>query len=285
MGAMPTWIETPAGYGLAVVEGKIIARNAKGRELKSVPAAVKKTEEFAGLDQLLDWLTAHEREALAQVDLWMTRGLPVPLTLVLQVWPDPAWSGPLTDLVVDVEGRTGFLRAVNTDDRTVGVVTLDGETEWLTASTLTIPHPVQLGDDLADYQEFAIELGVEQALPQLLREVFTVGDRDPSATAVTEFAGGKFEQLRFAAGRTSSLGFKVQGGYAVCPVWELGGRVEARYWIGAEYYEAETITDELVWVRGTSSEKLGQLGPVAFSEGMRMAARIYAGRTIEEESQ
>jgi hypothetical protein len=29
--------------------------------------------------------------------------------------------------------------------------------------------------------------------------------------------------------------------------------------------------------------KLGQVGPVAWSEGMRMAAALYAGRDIEDE--
>jgi hypothetical protein len=31
--------------------------------------------------------------------------------------------------------------------------------------------------------------------------------------------------------------------------------------------------------------KLGQVGPVAWSEGMRMAAALYAGRVVESETE
>ena len=60
--------------------------------------------------------------------------------------------------------------------------------------------------------------------------------------------------------------------------------MEARYWIGSDYPEGETYTGELVWVdRDEKSLKLGQVGPVAYSEGMRMASSIYAARKTEDE--
>lgn len=183
---------------------------------------------------------------------------------------------------MQVDDRSGFLRGVNLDARSVGVVTLDGDTEWLTAESLTIPHPVQLGADLADYREFAVELGVSQQLPQLLREIYQQHDRNPEATAVRDFAGGSFEQLRFATGRAVSLGYRVQGGYAVTTVWQAGVEVQARYWIGADAPDYETYTEDLVWVQAGNTLPLREVGPVAFSEGMRMAAQIYAGRKSDD---
>jgi hypothetical protein len=71
----------------------------------------------------------------------------------------------------------------------------------------------------------------------------------------------------------------------VTKIWEAGRLVEARYWIGSDEPQAETVTGDLSWVDSNSgSLTIGQLGPVAYSEGMRMAASIYAGRVIEEDS-
>ena len=54
--------------------------------------------------------------------------------------------------------------------------------------------------------------------------------------------------------------------------------------VGAEYPDAETWTSELLWVDGRERAlKLGALGPVAWSEGHRMASAVYAARVKEEE--
>jgi len=42
----------------------------------------------------------------------------------------------------------------------------------------------------------------------------------------------------------------------------------------------------MVWVdERERALTLAELGPVAFSEGMRMASAIYAGRVVEQEAQ
>ena len=84
-------------------------------------------------------------------------------------------------------------------------------------------------------------------------------------------------------GDTSS-GYRVRGGFAVCAVWEGGDVVEARYWIGSDSPDTETWTGELSWVDGRErSLKIGDLGAVAYSEGMRMASAIWAGRVVEKD--
>ena len=88
-----------------------------------------------------------------------------------------------------------------------------------------------------------------------------------------------------ALGRARSQGYRVRGGFAVCGVWEAADVIEARYWIGADNPESETWTGELSWV--DSRERvmpLAELGPVAYSEGMRMASAIWAGRVVEKEA-
>ncbi len=102
--------------------------------------------------------------------------------------------------------------------------------------------------------------------------------------SVSDYEEGKFEQLNHALGRCRSLGYRVRGDFATSRVWEGGRVVEARYWIGAEYPEEETWTGELLWVDDKEqSIPLAEVGPVAHSEGVRMASRVYAGRKVEKE--
>jgi hypothetical protein len=287
-----TWLTAGGGYEVTLSEGRIACRNAKGKLLKSVPPALKDDAVVFGLKQLQEWLGRHEAQVREQVDRWMVRSLPVPAEVLARVWADEVWRAALTDLVVavlDDDGRwdpeeVGFLRdAAGDGGGTIGIVNLDGETVRLPATRVAIPHPVQLAD-LDDLREFAADLGVRQSVDQLFRQTWTRGaDVEPTATRVADYAGGKFAELRHLTARSSSLGYPVKGGSAICRVFEGGRTVEARNWVGSDdpYYETET--GDLVFVRedGTSVP-LGEVGPVAWSEGMRMAAALYAGRVVEE---
>ena len=80
------------------------------------------------------------------------------------------------------------------------------------------------------------------------------------------------------------LGYRVRGGSATCAVWEDGKLTEARFWIGGEYPEAETWTGDLVFTdERERTVPIKDVGPVAFSEGVRMAAAIYAKRVVDED--
>ncbi|MFE6336941.1 DUF4132 domain-containing protein [Streptomyces sp. NPDC057798] len=278
------WV-TAGDYEVALDAGKVVCRNAAGRRLKSVPAKLADDPAVVGLRQLAEWLERHERQCLNDVERWMVRSLPVPLAVVTGVWPDPAWQHALRDLVVTgPDGAVaGFLRDAD-PDRGLGLVDLDGDTVRISPELVRIPHPVLL-DDLEDLREFAVELGVEQRAQQLFREVWHRPDGlDPASTAVEDYAGGAFKELRFLHGRATQLGYRVRGGDAVCSLREDGRALEARVWIGDYDSWFETETGPLTWT--DSSGKVlrpGQVGPVAWSEGMRMAAALYAGRDIEDE--
>ncbi|MZD09415.1 DUF4132 domain-containing protein [Streptomyces sp. SID5785] len=279
----------PAGdYEVALDDdGKVICRNGKGRRLKSVPPKIADEPAVIGLRQLTEWLQRHERDCLDRTETWMTRSLPVPTAVLARVWPDPAWRAALRDLVVTgPDGAVaGFLRDAD-PERGIGLVDLDGDTVRITPEQIRIPHPVLL-DDLDELREFAVELGVEQGVQQLFRETYVRGtDRDAGARVVDDYEGGRFKELRFLVGRATSLGYRVRGGQAVLPVLEAGRGVEARVWVGDyEGYE-ETETGPLTWTTAQGGTlTLGEVGPVAWSEGMRMAAALYAGRAVEDEEQ
>ncbi|GGJ08341.1 DUF4132 domain-containing protein [Streptomyces brasiliensis] len=280
------WV-TAGDYEVALEAGKVVCRNASGRRLKSVPARLADDPGVVGLRQLAEWLERHERQCLADVERWMVRSLPVPLAVVARVWPDPAWQGALRDVVVTgSDGQVaGFLRDAD-PEHGIGLVDLDGDTVRTAPDLVRIPHPVLL-DDLDELREFAVELGVQQRAQQLFREVWhRPMALDAEGTTVEDYAGGSFKELRFLHGRASQLGYRVRGGHAVCSVLEDGRGVEARVWIGDYDGYEETETGPLLWTDASGRVlKLDQVGPVAWSEGMRMAAALYAGRDVEDEEQ
>lgn len=274
-------------YEVALDGGKVVCRNAAGRRLKSVPAKLADDPGVVGLRQLAEWLERHERGCLDDVERWMVRSLPVPAGVLARVWPDPAWRAALRDLVVTGEdgGVAGFLRDAD-PERGIGLVDLDGDTVRISPALVSIPHPVLL-EDLEELREFAVELGVDQRVQQLFREVWhrpaTGGD---NTACVETYAGGVFKELRFLHGRASQLGYRTRGGQAVCQVVEDGRTVEARVWVGDfdDYYLDDAETGPLTWNDASGRAlTVSEVGPVAWSEGMRMAAALWAGRDIEHE--
>jgi hypothetical protein len=75
----------------------------------------------------------------------------------------------------------------------------------------------------------------------------------------------------------------VSGGYVTCRVRDGARTAEAAVWIGEPYWDGDTETGALSWSDG-DGRSIGpaEVGPVAWSEGMRMAAALYAGRVVEE---
>ncbi|WP_433273845.1 DUF4132 domain-containing protein [Actinosynnema sp. CS-041913] len=276
------WLDAASGYQVRLGEsGRVQARNGKGKVLSAMPASIKDDPQVVQLRQLSEWLARHEAECLSAVDGWMVRSLPVPWSLVAEVWADQAWAGALRDLVVVADGEVGFLRDADAE-RGLGVVTLDGDTVRLRPDVVSIPHPVLLAD-LEELREFGAELGVEQKVQQLFRQTFARTAHPVGKTSVDDFSNGRFEQLNHVLGRCRTLGYPVRGGDAVYSAFEAGRVVEARFWIGSDYPEGETWTGELRWTTedGTALP-LADVGPVAWSEGMRMASAVHAGRVVEE---
>ncbi|MFD7561132.1 DUF4132 domain-containing protein, partial [Streptomyces sp. NPDC059835] len=278
------WLAAGEGYEISLVEGRVAARSttgrSAGRQLKSLPKALKEHPEVDRLRRLSEWLDRHAAACVAQVDTWMVSSLPVPTELLARVWPDEAWQSALRDVAVvgDDPDEVGFLRDA-TESGELKVVNLDGETVRLSPRTVILPHPVLL-PDLDDVREFAAELGIVQGVEQIHRATWQKPD---TFTAVRDYAGGKFPTRFSLAARATSLGYRVSGGYATCKVRDAGAGAEAAVWIGEPYYDDETTTGALSWHdENGRAVRLTDVGPVAWSEGLRMAAALYAGRKIEE---
>jgi uncharacterized protein DUF4132 len=284
------WVPATDGYEVSLAAGKVIARK-NGSRLKTVPKQLKDHDSVVGLRQLVEWLVRHEAECQRTVQDWLIRSLPVPTRVVAAVWPDESWRTALSGLVVAPmnergwdEANVGFLRAVDADGR-LGVVDLDGESGWWSADRLVIPHPVLLSD-VDELRQFATELDVTQGVLQLFREIWHKPDNPAQlAKEAAQYAGGEFAQLRHLTSRAASLGYAVRGGYATVRLWDDGHMVDARVWVGADDPSYQTATGELEFVADTGAAiALEAVGPVSWSEGLRMAAALYAGRVVEREA-
>lgn len=283
------WLKAEKGYALGIEDGKLVCRNPAGKKLASVPKEMKECELAEQLAALCEWLIDHRTECLRRVETWMLRSLPVPCDVVREVWADPDWSAMLRNLVVtpmDVQGKanatqTGLLRDVDRK-KGIGVVDRDGETQWIAAAQVMIPHPILI-DGLDDLREIAADMQFTQEIEQLFRPVFAAGAEQKETSRITDFSNGMFEQLNFASALCKRLGYPVRGGYACSKVWENARPVEARYWIGDDAPEAETYTGELIFVNSEQEPlKIGDVGRVTFSEGVRMASQIFAKRKVEK---
>lgn len=285
------WIDAGHGYKLALDGKKLVAMNAAGKRLSSVPKEVKDSDVADQLESTRDWLAEHDRECIATVEQWMLRSLPVPRAVLEAVWEDPSWRRPLENAVVvavTADGaqdptRAGLFRGVDAK-KGVGIVDLDGETGWLAVEQVAIPHPILI-PELDAWRELVTQIAVTQGIAQLHRETHARPPAlAPTATAIDAFEDGKFAMLMHVLGKARSLGYKVRGGFATCKVLEHGVPTEARYWIGADSPEAETYTGSLLWVDARERTlPVAEVGPVALSEGMRMASAIYAARVVEKQ--
>jgi hypothetical protein len=178
--------------------------------------------------------------------------------------------------------QTGLLRDVD-PKKGVGVVDRDGETQWIAAAQILIPHPILI-DGLDELREIAADMGFSQAIEQIFRPIFAANDEQKETSRITDFSNGKFEQLNFASSLCRRLGYPVRGGYACSKVWENAKPVEARYWIGDEQPEVETYTGELIFVDSEQKpQKIAEVGRVTFSEGVRMASQVFAKRKVEKQ--
>jgi hypothetical protein len=283
------WLDCDNKYALGIEAGKLVCRNPAGKKLASVPKEQKESDLGEQLTALCEWLVDHRTECLRRVELWMLRSLPVPCDVVRAVWPDPDWADMLRNLVVtpvDAQGKsnsaqTGLLREVD-PKKGVGVVDRDGETQWIAAVQILIPHPILI-DGPDELREIAADLGFSQAIEQIFRPTFAATKEQKELSQISDYGNGRFEQLNFAISLCGRLGYPVRGGYACSKVWENARPIEARYWIGSDSPEAETYTGDLIFVDSEQKPiKIAGVGRVAFSEGVRMASQIYAKRKVDK---
>lgn len=281
------WLAAGDTYEVALVEGRVVARSVRGaspagRE-RTLPEEIRDRPEVIELQRFAEWLDWHAAECAAQVGTWMVSSLPVPTGLLARVWPDEAWQAALRDIVVVGDGpdEAGFLRDAD-DSGGLRVVNLHGETVRLAARTVTVPHPVLL-PGLDELRALADELGVVQGVEQIHRATWRKpGDIDGGAYAISEFAGAEYRSWFHLSSRAMSLGYRISGSSVVDRIRDAGRIVTASVGMSDPFTEEKAWTGSLTWSDEDGHRRLPltEVGPVAWSEGMRMAAALHAGRAV-----
>ncbi|WP_274598957.1 DUF4132 domain-containing protein [Streptomyces albus subsp. chlorinus] len=251
-------------------------RKTDGRVLKSVPGAVRTSRVGRRFAALQEQLAGHEKECRAAVESWLLGGVPIPARLLARIWPDPSWRTGLRHLVVRAGGRAGLLQEVSEDGR-ARIRELDGAPyEPPVGSPVTLVHPALL-DDPAAWQRLLEEHGGTQAVEQLSRSVHRQREgNDPAATGIGVEADEDSGQYWSTRSRAAEHGFGVRGGFAVLRITERGVTLEARCRLGSGEPGAPAEPGRLMWVdEAERPVPLGEVGPVAWSEGRRMAELVY----------
>lgn len=285
-----SWV-TAGDYTLTLDGTTIVCRNAKGKDLKSVPAKVKKLEEYARLESLSLWLRQHDRTCADTVRGWFLRGETVRSTLISAVWEDRSWRSCIENLAVSAElapqGKvTGLLRDAGAD--VLRIIDLDGETVEVPVgdTDVTVPHPVLI-DDIEEWREFIVELGVEQGTDQLFREIqVKPGTAQEQRAAVCRYSEATYSKGLVLIGRSRGAGYGASINEVSTEVTEPGtGRVvtvvlEVHCWSPTE----EAVLGDVSFLDAGDAMDLSDVGPLAWSEGMRMAHFVYAGRSTDTDT-
>ncbi|MET9593970.1 DUF4132 domain-containing protein [Streptomyces sp. NPDC006516] len=287
------WLAAGDTYEVTLVEGRVVARRApgvspagqEGEQEGTLPAELEDRPEVVELQRFAEWLDRHAAECAARVGNWMVSSLPVPTGLLARLRADEAWEAALRDIVIVGDGphEVGFLR--DTDDSGgVRVVNLDGETVRLSARSVTMPHPILL-PGLEGLRALAAESGLVQGVEQIHRAVWRKpAGTDGAPVAVTEFAGAEYRSWFHLSSRAISLGYRIAGSSVVDRIRDAGRITTASVGMSDPYTEERAWTGSLTWFdEGGRRLPPDEIGPVAWSEGMRMAAALHAGRTVPED--
>lgn len=293
------WLAAGDTYEVALVEGRVVARRAAGAspagqeatQERTLPVELEGRPEVVELQRFADWLDRHAAECAAQVGNWMVSSLPVPTGLLSRLWADEAWQAALRDIVIVGDGdgdgdgphEVGFLRGV-TDSGGVRMVNLEGETVPLGDRSVTMPHPILL-PGLEGLRAWAAESGLVQGVEQIHRAIWRKpADSVGAPAAVTEFAGAEYRSWFHLSSRATSLGYRIAGSSVVDRIRDAGRIITASVGMSDPYTEEKAWTGNLTWFdEGGRRLSLDEVGPVAWSEGMRMAAALHAGSAVPKD--
>ncbi|MBI9001106.1 DUF4132 domain-containing protein [Corynebacterium sp. CCM 9185] len=279
----PQWIDAD-GYQLALDGGEIRCRNACGRPLKTIPAKVRKTEAFNILSATRELLARHDERCQSTVLGWFLNGEEVPLALIEAVWEDEAWRHWLTDLVIRSGTVTGLLRDV--DDRGLHVLSPDSGSVTVAVTgtgTLTFPHPAEI-PGIAAWRELAIDSGIHQNIEQLFREVHPrPEDEETLRASLGAYADAMYEETSDLLERARDAGFVASLDGVRVTVGESGVLTTAVLEIRTDGLDDGADLDYLYFERDGRTISPEDVGPVAYSEAIRMGRYIYAGGTLETE--
>lgn len=272
------WLPTGT-YLLRLAGDTIIAADADGHPLPAVPAAATTHEVYEHLDARRAFLAHHAATCRDTVRDWFNTGVAVPVSVLTAVWPDDAWQDALTDVVLTDGTVTGVLRHADPD--ALHLMDLDGNSVTVArtdAATARIPHPITL-THLSTWRELA----VDQSIDQLCREItHKPAGAQEQATRLRAYRHARYERAGHLIGRARTAGFTATLSAVSTQVTEDGRWVTAELGVTAYLPDEYATLGELSFRTDHTPLTPADVGPIAWSEAIRMADHIWDGRTQED---
>lgn len=179
------------GYTLTFGEdGELVVTDAKGKKLKSVPDKLRKNEDYQAL--MRGRLDDRARGARARrvLEERMISGATLTGDELAWLVEDDAFAPLLRGVLVHPVDRprdAGILLAWDAA-RGLGVLPMDYDARWLGWATVEVVHPMKLSD-VTTWQDLLIDLGIQQELVQLFREVKNVPTAHRNLTESSMLSG------------------------------------------------------------------------------------------------
>lgn len=257
----------------------VVRRN--GRELKSTPAAVRRSAAFAQLNDTLAEIKTQSARVRLSLERIMVDGDVISSDDLRLVAGMPALSHMLSRLVVRAgDGTVGLYRADGT------IETLDGRT--LAASEITIAHPWHLAqsDCLRAWQQAIVQRRIVQPFKQVFRELYRLAPGEQRALSTSRFAGHVLEPKR-VSGLMQARGWRLSS---------IGMVEPARYFARVGLYghfdfpdagnymaETERVTSGAIrFVRADRKISIGSVPPVVLSEMLRDADLMVSAAALSD---
>lgn len=155
-------------------EDEVIISDEKGKRLKSVPAKLRQTDEYQALMRGRKDDRSRGKKAKHMLEGRMISGAPMNADEVGWLVQDEAFAEYIKGLVVTPKDGSGSGVIVGWDAaRGLGLLPLDYDARWVGWLDVDVPHPSKLSD-VAAWQDLLVDLGMQQSLVQIFREVKTV---------------------------------------------------------------------------------------------------------------
>jgi len=265
------------GYSISLGEGgELVVKDARGKVLKNPPDKLRKHEDYQALVRGRKDDRSRVARARRVLEERMISGAPFSGDELAWLVEDDVFAPLLRGVLVrplDRPGEAGLL--VAWEARGLGVLPLDYDARWLGWASVELLHPMKLAD-VTPWQDLLIDVGLQQALVQLFREVRSVPTAQRSLTE-SSLLGGR--QTRSGASVERALmeeGWAFRRGQARRKLSERAAQgvtaVEAWFDYGEYYMPAEpTTTGAFGFFHAETSKplKFNEVPPVLLSEAIR----------------
>jgi len=188
---LPTGDTVIEGYAISLGEdGELVVKDARGKRLKNPPDKLRKHEDYQALVRGRKDDRSRAARARRVLEERMITGAPFAGDELTWLVEDDVFAPLLRGVLVRPLERprdAGLLVSWD-EQRGVGVLPLDYDARWLGWTSVEVVHPMKL-TDVTPWQDLLIDVGIQQELVQIFREVKNVPTAQRNLTESSQLAG------------------------------------------------------------------------------------------------